>query len=149
MEKPCCKRCNSDLTVKRGFVRQKQRWLCKSCGLNFVMGDERCRTNPAQKALACLLVCLGLSFRAAGLAVGVVRNTVMEWFKSFADEMDLPAIEGKLDFVEYDEMWHFLKKKRTSAGSGKPQRLLLVQLDSSMSKWGIAAVTLSSLSSNE
>jgi transposase-like protein len=149
MEKPCCKRCQSSTVVKRGFVRKKQRWLCKACGLNFIVGDGRCRDNQAQKALACLLVSLGLSFRAAGLVVGVVRNTVMEWFKVFADEQELPNIEGKLDVVEYDEMHHFIQSKKILAGSGKPQRFLLVQLDSSMSRWGIAAVPLLSHSFKE
>lgn len=138
-----CKRCEAEQAVKNGFVRDKQRWLCKACGLNFVVGDERkTRFSEQRKALAVLLVCLGLSHRAAGKVVGVVRNTVGEWFKAFAQDIVLPVPEGSLDVVELDEMWHFLKKNQTSAGSGKPQRLLLVQLDSSMSKWGIVALPL-------
>lgn len=141
-----CKRCGSDDTIKNGTVRGKQRWNCKGCGLNFVAGDERGSWREEryrkQKALAVLLVCVGLSYKAAGRVVGVVRNTVYEWFKAFAGKIDPPVPEGELDVVEMDEMWHFLQKKRTSSGSGKPQRLLLVQLDSSMSKWGIVALEL-------
>jgi hypothetical protein len=33
---PVCKNCKSELVVKNGFVRGKQRFLCKACGLNFV-----------------------------------------------------------------------------------------------------------------
>lgn len=141
-----CKRCDSDSVVKNGMVRGKQRWCCKVCGLNFVVGDERGSWREEryqkQKALAILLVCVGLSYKAAGRVVGVVRNTVYEWFKAFAGKIDLPVPEGELDVVEMDELWHFLQKKRTNSGSGKPQRLLLVQLDSSMSKWGIVALEL-------
>ena len=138
-----CKRCGETNSVKNGVVRGKQRWRCKSCSCNFTQGDlrkERCSTQ--QRALAILLVNVGLSFQAAGRVVGVVRNTVMVWFRSFAQSLDLPEIEGTLDEVEMDEMWHFIQKKRTNAGSGKPQRLVLVQLDSSMSRWGIVAVEL-------
>jgi transposase len=141
-----CKRCQSEKVVKSGQVRKKQRWLCKDCQLNFVAGDERKQwrevKNQKKKALALLLVSLGLSFRAASIVVGVVRNTVYEWFKAFANKAELPQPEGHLDVVDMDEMWHFVQSKKTSAGFGKPQRLLLVQLDSSMSKWGIVAVEL-------
>jgi len=104
-----------------------------------VGGGERYQKH---KALVVLLVCMGLSYKAAGRVVGVVRNTVYDWFKTFASNIELPVPEGELDVVEMDEMWHFLQKKKTSSGFGKPQRLLLVQLDSSMSKWGIATVEL-------
>jgi len=136
-----CKRCNEAKSVKNGMIRGKQRWLCKACGYNFTEGDKRQeRTTAQQRALAVLLVCVGLSYRVAGRITGVVTNTVMVWFRKFAQSIDLPEIEGSIDMVEMDEMWHFLKKKRESAGSGKPQQLLLVQLDSSMSKWGIVAL---------
>jgi len=132
--------------VKNGKARGKQRWFCKECGLTFVEGDERGSWREEryqrQKALAILLVCMGLSYRASGKVVGVVRNTVYEWFKAFASQIELSLPEGSLDVVEVDEMWHFVEKKRISSGSGKQQRLLLVQLDSSMSKWGIATVEL-------
>jgi transposase len=138
-----CKRCESAECVKNGRVRAKQRWLCKSCGCNFTEGDRRKeRCTSQQKALAILLVCMGLSFRAAGRIVGVVTNTVMVWFRSFAKTLELPEIEGRVDVVGMDEMWHFVKKKKTNSGFGKPQRLLLVQLDSSMSKWGVVALEL-------
>jgi transposase len=137
-----CKRCQHGHCIKNGVVRQKQRWLCKKCGCNFTQGDRRKeRARPQQKALAVLLVCMGLSFRAAGRMAGVATNTAMVWFRTFAQSLELPDITGTVEVVEMDEMWHFVQKKRTSCGSGKPQQLLLVSLDSSMSKWGIVAVT--------
>ena len=36
-----CKNCQNTQTVKNGFVRDKQRYKCKICGYNFVLGDER------------------------------------------------------------------------------------------------------------
>jgi transposase-like protein len=137
-----CKRCEERNLVKHGFVRQKQRWHCKNCGLNFVLGDERKQENSHQKALACLLVCLGLSFRASGLVVSVTRNTVMNWFREFASTLRLPEIEKtEVDVVDFDEMHHFIQSKKTSFGSTKPpQRLLAVSLDCSMSRWILVAL---------
>ena len=136
-----CKRCEAVESVKNGIVRGKQRWLCKVCNCNFTEGDLRKeRTTQQQRALAVLLVCVGLSYRLAGRIVGVVTNTVMTWFRTFAEAIDLPEIEGDVEIVEMDEMWHFLQKKRENAGPGKPSQLLLVQLDSSMSQWGVVAL---------
>ena len=141
-----CKRCQSETLSRNGIVRKKQRWRCQSCQYNFVAGDERStwRENKyqRQKALSVLLVCMGLSYRAAGQVVGVVRNTIYQWFKSFAQSIELPESEAPVEVIEMDEMWHFLEKKRISSGFGRQQRLLLVQLDSSMSKWGVAEVLL-------
>lgn len=111
----CCKQCQGEEVVKSGRIRNKQRWLCKTCGLNFVEGEGRPGPKPAgleKKSLAMLLVCLGLSFRAAGLVVGVVRNTVMEWFRDWAGGLELPKVEGPLDVVEFDEMHHFIQSKK-------------------------------------
>jgi transposase-like protein len=36
-----CKNCQHTHTVKNGFVRGKQRYQCRACGDNFVLGDER------------------------------------------------------------------------------------------------------------
>jgi transposase-like protein len=111
----CCKRCQSGHVVKYGRIREKQRWQCKACKMNFVLGDERKGPPSAsleKKSLAMLLVCLGLSFRAAGLVVGVVRNTVMEWFRDWAGKIELPRVEAPLDIVGLDEMHHFIQKKK-------------------------------------
>ncbi|MGH9470127.1 MAG: IS1/IS1595 family N-terminal zinc-binding domain-containing protein, partial [Terriglobia bacterium] len=44
-----CKRCDSKEVVKNGCVRDQQRYKCKSCGLNFVMGDKRVKPDTAIK----------------------------------------------------------------------------------------------------
>ena len=36
-----CKKCLSPNCRKNGKARQKQCYLCKECGYNFVTGDER------------------------------------------------------------------------------------------------------------
>jgi transposase-like protein len=38
---PECKNCNSKIVVKNGVIRGKQRYKCKTCGYNFVVGDGR------------------------------------------------------------------------------------------------------------
>ena len=49
------KRCSRKSIVRSGFVLGHQRYKCKDCGCNFKLGDNRCSTNPAGKALSLLL----------------------------------------------------------------------------------------------
>jgi len=35
------KNCGSTHYIKNGKIREKQRYKCKECGYNFVVGDER------------------------------------------------------------------------------------------------------------
>ena len=64
---PRCKNCGAEHAVKNGKVRGKQRFRCKECGLNFVVGDARTNEKSPRKkqCLSCftlwesrLLICL-------------------------------------------------------------------------------------------
>ena len=46
-----CKRCGSEEHVKNGLMRNKQRYLCKACGLNFT--DTPPRGKPLSGPAAC------------------------------------------------------------------------------------------------
>ena len=45
--------------MKNGKIREKQRYKCKECGYNFVIGDEREKVKPEGKALVVLLYLTG------------------------------------------------------------------------------------------
>jgi transposase len=45
-----CKNCHQNNTVKNGYVRNKQRYKCHSCGYNFVEGDARHKRETEMKA---------------------------------------------------------------------------------------------------
>ena len=52
--------CQHPHTVKNGFVRGKQRYQCRACGYNFVLGDERhSHATEVKKALCMILYSLG------------------------------------------------------------------------------------------
>ena len=107
-----CKRCGAEEHVKNGFMRGKQRYRCKGCGLNFT--DTPPRGMPlAVKVAAVLLYVSGLSMNRTAKLLGVSTPTVMAWIEQFAGVFaQKPEPEGRAVVVELDEMWHFLKKKR-------------------------------------
>jgi transposase len=54
-----CKNCQNTQTVKNGFVRDKQRYKCKLCGYNFVLGDGR-HPHTTEIKKPCVLSCTRL-----------------------------------------------------------------------------------------
>jgi transposase-like protein len=117
-----CKDCNSDEVTKNGKVRCKQRYLCKKCGLNFVLGDERTNENiVALKALVVLLYALAKgSYNVLGTIFGRDRSLIYRWIKEAGLTFDDSKVEGEIKEIEFDEMWHFIGSKKTNFGSSKP-----------------------------
>ena len=114
-----CKGCGSEERVKNGFMRGKQRYRCKACGLNFT--DTPPRGMPLRvKAAAVLLYVSGLSMNRTAKLLGVSTPSVLAWIERFAEAYaQKPEPEGRAVVVELDEMWHHLKKSRTSSGAGR------------------------------
>ena len=75
-----CKRCGGEEHSKNGFMRGKQRYRCKACGLNFT--DTPPRGMPlAMKVTAVLLYVSGLSMNRTAKLLGVSTPTVMAWIE--------------------------------------------------------------------
>ena len=105
-----CKGCGSGEHVKNGFMRGKQRYRCKACGLNFT--DTPPRGMPLRVKLEAVLLYLsGLSMNRTAKLLGVSTPSVQAWIERFAEVYaQKPEPEGRAVVVELDEMWHFLKK---------------------------------------
>src|SRR6059058_130276 len=137
-----CKRCGSEEWVKNGLMRGKQRYRCKACGLNFT--DTPPRGKPlALKVAAVLLYVSGLSMNRTAQLLGVSTPTIQAWLGQFAQAYaQKPEPEGRAVVVELDEMWHFLKKSRTSSGSGRLG--IVLPGGSSTGSWAVVTGPLSS-----
>ena len=111
-----CKRCGGEEQTKNGFMRGRQRYRCKACGLNFT--DTPARGKPlAMKATAVLLYVSGLSMNRTAKLLGVSTPTVQAWLEQFAAAYaHKPEPEGRAVVIELDEMWHYLKKVRAALG---------------------------------
>ena len=117
-----CKNCRDAQTVKNGFVRGKQRYKCRACGYNFVLGDDRhSHATEVKKALAIILYSLGKSsFGFLGKLFGVSRTTTYYWIRQAAANTNEPTITENIQEIEFDEMWHFLQSKKVNFGSLRP-----------------------------
>jgi hypothetical protein len=117
-----CKQCDGKDFVKNGFVRGQQRYRCKSCGLNFVVGDKRVKEDTAiKRAFAVILYSLGKSsYGFIAKLFGVTRPAVQKWLRREADLLGTPEIPATIEEMEFDEMWHFIGSKKTNSGSSRP-----------------------------
>ena len=118
-----CARCRSKELIKNGYVKDVQRWKCKSCGFSFT----RSRPKGAPRHLkeyAVLLWKKGLSQLAIAELVGYSNVSVGKWIDQL--EAELPEPET-VEVVELDELYHFVGKKTENAGYG----LLLMALQDS------------------
>src|SRR3954467_14705081 len=79
-----CKGCGGEEYVKTGFMRGKQRYRCKACGLNFT--DTPPRGRPLRvKVEAVLLYLSGLSMNRTAELLGVSTPSVQAWIERFAE----------------------------------------------------------------
>lgn len=111
-----CKKCQSGKYVKSGFDKGKQRYKCKDCGCNFTDTPARgCSIETKQQALHLYLE--GLGFRSIARFLKVSNVAVLNWIKAFGASI-VQQKPSKVDFMEIDEMHHYVQKKTKSCGSG-------------------------------
>jgi len=113
-----CKKCGSNSCVKNGIVKSVQRFKCKDCGCNFRIVDGRKKPqNELKKILAILMhSSMKSSFGQIAKLLAVSDVSVMKWIKSYAKTLPEPEIPEKITDIEFDELWHFVKKNRKNTG---------------------------------
>jgi len=132
-----CKKCGSEKHVKAGFIKGEQRYLCKDCGCKFV--PTRHHGKPEKdKLLAVWLYLHGFSFRTIAKYFKVTPKAVYDWVRIYAKENYVkPEPKGEAVVVELDEMWHFIKRKKTKSGFGKLIAAIPISLSTGNAEGGI------------
>ena len=116
-----CPRCQHKHFVKNGCINEKQRYKCKACDYQWTENHIYTRRPLAEKTLAVFLDCHGLSMNAIAKMLQASPSTVLDWIPNFASQHAHPPEPRGTDAVvlELDEMWHYLKEKKTNSGYGK------------------------------
>ena len=101
-----CKECQSDTIVKNGIVREKQRYKCKSCGCNFIIGDSP--LNPAtefKRQTGVVFYSLGqASCRFLAKLLAVSPATTYQWVGKSAETLAEPVVSAGVKEIEIDQM---------------------------------------------
>ena len=116
-----CPKCACAEAVKNGKMQGKQRYRCKSCGCNYTQ-SSRYRIDRDTRVKCIRLYLEGVGFRGISRLTGVSHVIVQVWVKELGDSIERlrpQTEEGEaVSVMELDEMWHFIQKKETNAGSG-------------------------------
>lgn len=119
MDHPVCPKCNKVDIVKSGIIKDRQRFLCKSCNYYFTVNKLGKRIDQYYVTKALQLYLEGLSFREIERIIGVSHVTVSNWVKEFklkrpnaTDYHPTYKIYNHLELVE------FLKNKDQLKGAG-------------------------------
>ena len=134
-----CPRCANSERVKNGVINSVQRYRCKGCKYNYTVEVRRNEYPKSMKKKALQLYLEGLGFRSIGRFLEVSNVTVLNWIRSFGQEIkSLHSESCKIEMVELDEMHSYIGNKKTIVGFG----LLLIDLekDSSASLLATEAV---------
>ena len=131
-----CPHCHATHCVKNGTSRHgHQRWRCPACHKTFGDKDRRL-VAPEKKAAALAQYLEGVGQRATERLLGVSHNSITNWVKQAVFGKVLkPTPAEKVAWVEADELWTYIAKKKMIAGSGG---LLIVLPNRSWAgRWGI------------
>ena len=130
-----CKKCEGNIFIKAGFVRGLQRYKCKGCGCHITETPHRGRPL-AQKLLALSLYASGLSITRIAHYFQVSPPAVLRWIKVLGTTLcPKPEPQGLIISLELDEMWHYVKSKKTNSGFGR--LMILMESDSLIGSAGI------------
>lgn len=127
-----CPKCTSNKKVKSGIVKGKQRYKCNDCGCNYTVEIKSTAKPKSMKKDALHLYLEGLGFRSIGRFLGVSNVAILNWIRSFGEEVaSLHSAKAEIEVVELDEMHSYIGSKKTIVGFG----LLLIDMgkDSSTS----------------
>ena len=99
----------------------KQKYYNKEEGRFFTENPEK-RYTQTTKIQAVTLYTDGMGIRAIARFLGTSHVSVQNWIKNAAHSLPKPESEQPkptdIQWVQLDEMWHYLKKKQKNSGSG-------------------------------
>ena len=129
-----CTKCQHQTCKRFGYFgkRRIQRWRCQSCNITFCeprpaspLGTMRTSTDAAVRALHCLLE--GCSIRSTERLTGLNRNTIMHLLLVAGEHssrlMDTRMRNLSARYLQVDEIWTYVGKKRRNVRSGDSPEL--------------------------
>ena len=130
-----CPYCHTANCVKNETSRHgHQRWRCPKCLKTFGNKDRRL-VAPETKAAALAQYLEGVGQRATERLLGVSHNSITNWVKQAVFGKVLkPTPAEKVEWVEADELWTYIAKKKMIAGSGG--LLIVLPNRSGAGRWG-------------
>jgi hypothetical protein len=99
--------------VKSGQGCDRQRYKCKDCGYDCIIGDGRTSEKiVALKALYVVFHSLSKgSYNMPGKIFEKDRSLIHRWIREAGPNTEAPGIQGEITPIELDERWHSIQSK--------------------------------------
>lgn len=114
-----CPKCSSASISKNGVVKNRQRFLCKSCGYNFTIGKLGKGIDSYYVVKALQLYIEGVSFREIERLLGVSHVSVMNWVKKYqVTAPDQTEYRPTYKILNHRELADFFSNPKNIIGAG-------------------------------
>jgi len=112
-----CPRCQtSKQQYKAGFnPSRSQRYRCGECNRVYTPDPKRQGYSSEKRMLAIRMYVEGSSQRSIGRILQVSPQTVANWISAYASKLPPAEIPKKVRTAELDEMYTFVKQKKTKS----------------------------------
>jgi transposase-like protein len=87
MKQIACPKCQSEVLIKSGVVKGRQRYRCKNCNYSFTVLKEGKQIDPYYVIKALQLYIEGVTYREIERILGISHVTVMNWVKKYSIKM--------------------------------------------------------------
>jgi transposase-like protein len=96
-----CPKCNSSLNlIKDGYIKKKQRFLCKACSFHFTaLTIIHSEIEKTLKRKALVLYLEGFGFRRTADMLNVSHSTIRNWVNEYGNNLKDIASKHKPDMV--------------------------------------------------
>lgn len=129
-----CKSCGSSQRVKNGFIQGKQRYKCKSCGMNYVPGDKRVKYSEKDRLKVLKLYLENCGIRSIERLTGIHNSLISHWIRDSAAQIRRRLLQASeeisspesLEIMEVDELCTYIKKDLRTEESSPSYGLLLI-----------------------
>lgn len=107
-----CPKCKSSTYKKDGIVKGKQRYNCKECNYRYTVEKKSTAKPLSVKRFALQLYLEGLGFRSIGRVLDVSNVSILNWIRSFGEEVRSLQSDDRVRVTEIDEMHTYVGKKK-------------------------------------
>jgi transposase-like protein len=114
-----CPKCQGNQIVKSGIIKDRQRYLCKSCNYYFTVNKIGKKIDDYYVTKALQLYLEGISYREIERIIGVSHVTVSNWVKAY--KVKKPAqtdYHPTYKIFNHPELVEFLRQKNNMTGAG-------------------------------
>jgi transposase-like protein len=119
MKQIACPKCQSEVLIKSGVVKGRQRYRCKNCNYSFTVLKEGKQIDPYYVIKALQLYIEGVTYREIERILGISHVTVMNWVKKYSIKMpENNDYHPTYKVLTHEELLDFLADKNILKSAG-------------------------------